>query len=214
MPSAHSKATAEVKKTWIKHLSCEVCKLGAWVAENQVTHTPLEGNAIADFVDGMCSAGGEHGMWLTMLDVVPAHNDNADSGLTIQRQDSPGMCKRECYLVQKACGYFVKKNKKYFIHMLTNKATLAEIRDGMCSAICMSLKPVDLSDWKEETWQAEDPKQRQMARMRAQMKEKGMDVNDKSPEALAAMSQGDRDILEAKEKMTMQRPEARDRGEL
>eukprot|EP00933_Yihiella_yeosuensis_P013746 TRINITY_DN12599_c0_g2_i2.p1 TRINITY_DN12599_c0_g2~~TRINITY_DN12599_c0_g2_i2.p1 ORF type:complete len:244 (+),score=45.18 TRINITY_DN12599_c0_g2_i2:183-914(+) len=203
--SSATASEASVKKSWIEHLSCEVCKLGTWVIDNNVRMGGLQGESLEDFLENVCVTTHDDGQWLTMVDVVTARNNAGDSGLMLERKNKPGVCRRECSLVRQSCKLFLNGKEEGIIAELKKGAALDHLRMFLCHERCANIQGIDLTRWEEEAWEEYDPLKREMYRLEKSMQTEGYTATEKDPKKIATMSQGDQEVLAAKAKRAEER---------
>lgn len=196
-----------VSKEAIAHVQCEVCELLAEsVSSYAKEHAIHDEDGIADMLEGACSVKKLEGRWVSTLDIV---RKDSDAQLSVVRQETPGYCRQECLIVQRACEASLKNKEEDLTSMLLQGKTVQDMKKSMCKKLCKKAAP-KLAEWKDEVFEARDVKEMETEDMMAKMKaETGMGMKMYKREDMLSMSEGDMEIMAAKEALAQERAAAR-----
>merc|ERR1712079_118084 len=157
-------------------------------------------------VDGLCSVKEKAGRWVSKLDIV---RDDSDSQLTLEKQPTMGFCKSECLTVQRACSAALKGREEDLVKMLQGHKSAKELKKNVCKKQCKKTPP-KLKQWTDEAFAPRDEKEVETEDMIAKMKaETGMGMKMYKREDLLGMSEGDMEVMAAREAFASERQAAK-----
>merc|ERR1712129_533535 len=118
---------------------CEVCNIAMDEASQYVKENSIvDEDNMADMLEGLCSVKKKEGRWVSMLDIV---REDDDAQLAVVRQETPGFCKSECLLVQRACQAAIKNKEEKLQSMLLKGKRPKELKKDVCKKICAKEPP-------------------------------------------------------------------------
>mmetsp|Transcript_37688 Transcript_37688/g.68689 ORF Transcript_37688/g.68689 Transcript_37688/m.68689 type:complete len:234 (-) Transcript_37688:41-742(-) len=204
-------------KEAVAHLECKVCHVAVeearqYARENSVT----DEDSLSDLVEGLCSVKKKEGRWTSQYDVV---SEKTGSGwfseksetLALEKQEGMSQCRNECLHIQRACQNSLKRSEEKLVGLLLEKANLKDIRKKVCKKACSEDRKLPkLTGWTDEPFEARDAKEVEtedlVERMRA---ETGMGMKMYKREDLLTMSEGDMEVMAAREAYAQERQAAR-----
>ena len=112
-----NKKTYTAERRDLPYVSCDVCgavvkKLHEQVTYNRELYGPkspkgkkMPEEVVSDILDNVCEAEKEGGEWIRYYDIVSSAVDSKDTKrkLTLESNESPGKCKKECQTIKKSC---------------------------------------------------------------------------------------------------------------
>jgi len=196
-----------ILKEAISHVQCEVCQMAVAKAHSYAEENNIgEEDALNDMVEGLCSAGKKEGRWVTRLDIK---REDEDAQLTLEEQGTMGWCRTECRTVQKACEASLKKVEGQLVTQLQKKRPVKDLKK-LCKKSCAKDIPKLGKKWKDELFEGRDEKEVETMDMMADMKQKtGMGMKMYKREDLTSMSEGDMEIMAAREQFAQERMAAK-----
>lgn len=205
-------SSADVSKAAIAHVQCQVCEDMVVEAHKYAEDNTLrDEDSLNDMVESLCSVKDKPGRWVSKYDIV---REDGDGQLTIERQPTLGMCKKECLIIQRACTGVLNGKEEKLVSMLQAGKNHKELKK-MCKPICKKAPP-KLSKWKDEAFEPRDEKEVETEDMIAKMKaETGMGMKMYKRDEMLSMSEGDMEVMAAREAYAQEKQAARyESGEL
>jgi len=199
--------SSAIVKEAVDQIKCGVCEIAVKEAALYAKENKLyDEDSINDIVDGLCSIKHKAGRWTAKLDIVQME---PDAPLTLKRQTDIGFCKNECLTVQRACQAALKGKDETLASLIAEKAPLKQLT-ALCKKTCAKTPPKLPSAWKDEIFEARDAKEVETEDMMAKMKaETGMGMKMYSREDIEKMSEGDMEVMAAREAYGQERAAAR-----
>eukprot|EP00927_Polykrikos_kofoidii_P052437 TRINITY_DN46279_c0_g1_i1.p1 TRINITY_DN46279_c0_g1~~TRINITY_DN46279_c0_g1_i1.p1 ORF type:complete len:761 (+),score=106.23 TRINITY_DN46279_c0_g1_i1:140-2422(+) len=116
----------------VEHVKCQVCelamyeaiKLGGGLGRRQK-------DVLEDAVDALCSVRSESGRWLTKLDL-----EQDGETVKITQHASPGVCRNECWTVQRACSKSLRGREGYLVELMLKGFDVSELKTHFCGNLC------------------------------------------------------------------------------
>lgn len=205
-----------VSKELVAHVQCATCGVAMQMAHSYARENKVkEEDALLDMIDGMCSVKKPEGKWVAKLDIERA----SSGGFHLEPQEHLGRCKSECITIQRACQASLKGKEEALVELLMKGKEPEDLRRKICKKVCDKKLPA-LEEWKDEPFNARDPKEVEAEERVAKMEaETGQKFKMWSREEIAGMSQADIELEAAKDALGAQRREVElkkkaERGEL
>ena len=112
-----NKKTYTAERRDLPYISCEVCSAVVKTLHEQVSYNrglygpksskgkKMPEEVVSDILDNVCEAEKEGGEWIRYYDIVSTPVDGKDTKrkLTLEGQEGPGKCKKECQTIKKSC---------------------------------------------------------------------------------------------------------------
>uniref|UniRef100_A0A7S1L2Q5 Saposin B-type domain-containing protein n=1 Tax=Alexandrium catenella TaxID=2925 RepID=A0A7S1L2Q5_ALECA len=203
LPQTH----AGVSKEAVVHIQCQVCEFAVEQAKSYASENSIsDEDALSDLVDGLCSIKNKAGRWVSKLDI---YREDSDAQLQIELQDTIGVCKTECLTVQRACAAALKGQEESLVGLLQSGKTAKEMKKKLCKKTCKKTPP-KLAKWVDEAFEGRDEKEVETEDMLEKMKaETGMGMKMYKREDLLSMSEGDMEVMAAREAFGQERAAAK-----
>merc|ERR1740121_2590662 len=124
-----------------------------------------------------------------------------------------GMCRSECLAIQRACSAALNKKEEDLVAALLGRKSVKELKKTFCKATCKKALP-KLGTWKNEEFEPRDEKEVETEDMMAKMKaETGMGMKMYKREDMLSMSEGDMEVMAAREALDQERAAERMRNQ-
>ena len=166
----------------LKYIKCEVCKKVVMEASRQAASLSTQ-SAVEDMVERMCDADadgkegrGSEGVWMSELDI-----SKKGQGLVITNK-GPGVCRRECRTVAKACEDIVERLEieEWADLLRREKASAGSIGQRVCTKKISVCKKGKVPLWpegkvrKDEQFKPRDKKDVELEELMASLNMQGM----------------------------------------
>eukprot|EP00931_Biecheleriopsis_adriatica_P119938 TRINITY_DN95095_c0_g1_i1.p1 TRINITY_DN95095_c0_g1~~TRINITY_DN95095_c0_g1_i1.p1 ORF type:complete len:232 (-),score=80.09 TRINITY_DN95095_c0_g1_i1:101-796(-) len=182
----------------VSHLKCAVCELAMKEASALVLELELDmknEDDVVDFVDNLCTVAKREGRWLRRLDI----QDAPDGKLKVENMTDYGECRKECFLVRKACQAVLGPKQEDIVELLRRKAELKELR-SVCKPSCKKKLAPLKHRTDEEFVKGLDAGMLAMMENRDKMREETGQVFDiMRRDEMEAMSEGDQEAQAAQD---------------
>mmetsp|Transcript_85595 Transcript_85595/g.255100 ORF Transcript_85595/g.255100 Transcript_85595/m.255100 type:complete len:228 (-) Transcript_85595:56-739(-) len=200
-------ARAAVSKEAVAHIQCQVCEIAVEQARSYASENKVEDeDGLTDLVDGLCSVKNKAGRWVSKLDIT---REDSDAQLTVEEQEGISVCKSECLTVQRACAAALRGQEESLVGWLQSSKSTKEMKKRLCKKTCKKTPP-KLTKWVDEPFEARDAKEVETEDMMAKMQaETGMGMKMYKREDLLSMSEGDMEVMAAREAFGQERAAAK-----
>mmetsp|Transcript_101030 Transcript_101030/g.290752 ORF Transcript_101030/g.290752 Transcript_101030/m.290752 type:complete len:242 (-) Transcript_101030:46-771(-) len=196
-------------KEAVAHIQCEVCgeavaAAAAYLAENGIA----DEDGVTDVVENLCSVKKKEGRWVAKFDIV---REDEDAQLTLSRQEDLGECRSECSTVQRACTAALDGMEEKFVEMLMKREKKPkDMKKKLCKKACSKDVPKLGKKWKDEAFIARSHKDVEAEDLMEKMKaETGLGMKMYNREDLLSMSEGDMEVMAAREALASERAAAK-----
>merc|ERR1712187_668957 len=125
--------------------------------------------------------------------------------LVLEFQNQLGKCNSECLTIARACSVALKGKEEVLVSMLLAKKSVKEMTKKICKKTCKKELP-KLGEWKDEACVGRDESEVDTEDMIEKMKsETGMGMKMYKREDLLSMSEGDMEVMAAREQFAQER---------
>mmetsp|Transcript_44516 Transcript_44516/g.105495 ORF Transcript_44516/g.105495 Transcript_44516/m.105495 type:complete len:234 (+) Transcript_44516:102-803(+) len=210
-------ACQALNKDAVAHLECQVCQVAVEEAKHfAAANSIVDEDGLADLVDGICSVKKKEGRWNAKYDIVSETSGGGwfsekSETLGLERQEGMSHCRNECLHIQRACSNALKRHEEKLVALLLEKASTKDIRKKVCKKVCSKDRKLPkLTGWTDEPFDARDAKEVETEDLVESMKAAtGMGMKMYKREDLLTMSEGDMEVMAAREAYAQERQAAR-----
>merc|ERR1712107_601509 len=105
-------------------------------------------------VKNLCTRKDAGGKWVAKMNIISTSEagDNAPQ-LAVQKEDKPGLCRKECRTVQQACRKALSGKDDTIVSLLRDSAGLSNFQDQVCERSCEQKSFPKLGNWNDEEFE-------------------------------------------------------------